>query len=65
MGEMKAAIAKLRLVKVAGVDNILGKMVKYMGLDGQNLLLIIQLAWDQEMIHKDWDLATLIPIQEG
>ncbi|KAI5696309.1 hypothetical protein M8J75_011295 [Diaphorina citri] len=39
MGEMKAAIAKLKLGKAPGADNITTEMVKYMGPAGEDLLL--------------------------
>ncbi|KAI5747504.1 hypothetical protein M8J77_015356 [Diaphorina citri] len=65
MGEMKAAIAKLKLGKAPGADNITTEMVKYMGPAGEDLLLkVIQLAWIQLKIPKDWELATIIPIHK-
>lgn len=65
LGEMRSAITKLKLGKAPGADNISADMVKYMGPDGEKLLLkVLQLALKQHKVPRDWELATIIPIHK-
>jgi hypothetical protein len=61
--ELKTAIRKMKLGKAAGHNQITPEMVKYMGLEGEKLLLrVIQLAWRYKKIPSDWERSVIIPI---
>ncbi|KAI5754287.1 hypothetical protein M8J77_007444 [Diaphorina citri] len=55
----------MKLGKAPGADNITPEMIKYMGSAGESLLLkVLNLSWENKVIPKDWELATIIPIHK-
>jgi hypothetical protein len=53
----------MKLGKAAGHDQIITEMIKYMGKTVEDLLLrIVQKAWNERKIVKDWEVAIIIPI---
>ncbi|KAF6213851.1 hypothetical protein GE061_011575 [Apolygus lucorum] len=54
--ELLTAINKVKLGKSAGEDGITPEMIRYMGKEGQQLLLrVIKLAWRTKSIPSDWE----------
>ena len=63
--EVLKAIGKLRSGTAAGSSGILPEMVKYACRDGHFcalLLDLIQSAWEQQRVPRDWADAIIIPI---
>lgn len=61
--ELIKALNKMKLGKAAGHDGIAPELLKYMGEDGQILLLkVINAAWRQATIPSDWQVAIINPI---
>jgi hypothetical protein len=60
MAQVNAVFSQHTLLGMAETDP---KMVKYMGLEGEKILLYVaQLAWKYRKIPSDWKLSVIIPI---
>ena len=65
MGELNAAIRKLRIRKAPGKDGILNDMIRNLGpATRQKLLLIINQSWNTGKLPDQWREAIIIPIRK-
>jgi hypothetical protein len=61
--ELKEALVKMKLGRSAGFDAVAPEMPKYMRPREEAMLLqVLELAWKQTSIPKDWEVAIIIPI---
>lgn len=65
MEEMTNAIKKIKAGKAPGVDEIRPEMIKYMGMEGTEILRkIICKAYESKTMPKDWKIAVITPIHK-
>ncbi|GLV46351.1 hypothetical protein CBL_09649 [Carabus blaptoides fortunei] len=63
--EILSVLIKLRRGKAPGHDNIRSAQLKYMGEEGEEMLLeMLNIVWEQGHIPEDWEKAVIFPIHK-